>query len=232
MTDPNHCERHVLYRWWGDDLKRPLYIGITGEEWWRRTYDHARKQPWSHEIRGHTIEWYPTRSLALTAEAHAIRKEHPKYNVMHNGAVIKGDVDIDDVHDELFGEFYRPTLEASDDDVCDYCFDEICDDCCGLYAHQMRWTVDFIIRSFECDRPVAALYPTFCTDCVTAAIRAGHAYYVANPWDDTDYLRLPISFVDGHKKESAEDWVRVREARDAFRMRMAIVGGPVHGREF
>ena len=33
---------------------------------------------------------------------------------------------------ELFGEFYRPTLEASDDDVCDYCFDEICDDCCVM----------------------------------------------------------------------------------------------------
>ena len=230
MTVANEYGPHVLYRIWGEETGRPLYVGITHEEWWHRMSNHARKQPWRHEIRGHTLEWFPTRSLVLAAEERAIKNERPKYNVVHNAAVRSGNVDPDNVRQELIDSFYAPRLEARDDWTCRYCSDEMCGDCCNQYAHDMRWTVEYIIRSFQCDKPVWELYPRFCTDCVSAAIHAGHAYYVGDPFDDSDYLHLPLDFVDGYKAETAEDWIRVRDARDAYRMRMQVVGGSLHGR--
>jgi hypothetical protein len=232
MTVANPNATHIMYRIWGEDAARPLYIGITGEEWWHRISNHARKQPWRAQIRAITVESHPTRSLALVAEERAIKREQPKYNVVHNSMVREGEVGLDDVRDELFDGFYRPAVETVDENICAYCRDEICGPCCDIYPHSMRWTVDYIIRSFHCDKPVAELYPTFCTDCVTEAIARGHAMYVYEAWADEDdnYLSLPLEFVDGYCEETAADWMRVKEARDAFRLRMQITDGPLHGR--
>ncbi len=63
-----------------------LYVGITDSPE-RRWKDHAKDKPWWPQVASRSIRWYPTRGLALAAEADAIRTEQPRYNVQHNRVV-------------------------------------------------------------------------------------------------------------------------------------------------
>lgn len=70
-----------LYRIWDLDHGRVpvlLYVGVT-EHLHQRLLKHSHK-PWWPRYPDVTIEPYPTRDMALTAELHAIRTEHPHYN--------------------------------------------------------------------------------------------------------------------------------------------------------
>lgn len=73
----------ALYRC-RDQFGTLLYVGIT-ENLERRWKDHAKDKPWWPKVQTRSIEWFPTRDHALAAEADAIRAEHPRYNVNHNG---------------------------------------------------------------------------------------------------------------------------------------------------
>jgi predicted GIY-YIG superfamily endonuclease len=72
----------ALYRL-RDQRRALLYVGITGnlEQRWRT---HAADKAWWSEVATRSIEWLPTRSHALAAEAEAIRSERPRYNRQHN----------------------------------------------------------------------------------------------------------------------------------------------------
>jgi predicted GIY-YIG superfamily endonuclease len=75
--------RTALYR-----LRDPhgtlLYVGIA-ENPERRRKEHASNKPWWPQVAEQSVEWFPTRGLALAAEANAIRAERPLYNLQHNG---------------------------------------------------------------------------------------------------------------------------------------------------
>lgn len=60
-----------------------LYVGITDNPE-RRWKDHEKDKPWWPQVAARSIEWLPTRGLALTAEAKAIRAERPRHNLQHN----------------------------------------------------------------------------------------------------------------------------------------------------
>lgn len=72
-----------MYRLWSasDTL---LYVGITdrGRE---REREHARTKGWWSEVHHVTVEPVLTRAELRYLEAQAIRGEHPKYNIQHNG---------------------------------------------------------------------------------------------------------------------------------------------------
>jgi hypothetical protein len=59
-----------------------IYIGMSHEPA-ERVREHRRLKPWADEIAGHEADWYPDRAAAQAAEAKAIRKHQPKYNVVH-----------------------------------------------------------------------------------------------------------------------------------------------------
>lgn len=78
-------ERTAVYRLFSakDEL---LYVGVSkgfGQRW----IAHAHVQPWWPEVARQAIDWFDTRDEALAAETHAIREEHPLYNIVHNQAV-------------------------------------------------------------------------------------------------------------------------------------------------
>ncbi|GAA2929604.1 GIY-YIG nuclease family protein [Streptomyces enissocaesilis] len=62
-----------------------LYVGITNNLGWRWK-THAADKEWWPEVVTRSIEWFPTRSHALAAEAAAIRAEQPLHNIQHNKA--------------------------------------------------------------------------------------------------------------------------------------------------
>jgi len=71
-----------LYRFY-DATGALLYIGITNSIP-RRLGEHDERKPWfAHSVRA-TFEHHPSRAAALTAEKKAIKKERPKYNIVHN----------------------------------------------------------------------------------------------------------------------------------------------------
>jgi predicted GIY-YIG superfamily endonuclease len=72
-----------LYRLYADDGEL-LYVGIAVDLEHRMT-QHAADKPWWGKVDRHEVETYPNRLLAETAEAQAIRRERPRYNLMHNG---------------------------------------------------------------------------------------------------------------------------------------------------
>jgi predicted GIY-YIG superfamily endonuclease len=61
-----------------------LYVGIT-DNLERRWKDHAKDKAWWPEVAARSIQWLPSRSHALAAEADAIRTERPRHNIQHNG---------------------------------------------------------------------------------------------------------------------------------------------------
>lgn len=77
-----HIGPQALYRFY-DQHGQLLYIGITmdlGSRW----YSHDRGKPWWIDVARATVEHFPTRSEALDAEAAAIQRERPLWNVVHN----------------------------------------------------------------------------------------------------------------------------------------------------
>lgn len=60
-----------------------LYVGIS-LSWPERTKAHAQKSRWFSHVAEVKIERFPTRQEALDAEREAIRREHPKFNIVHN----------------------------------------------------------------------------------------------------------------------------------------------------
>lgn len=73
--------RTAVYRLFGTEGVL-LYVGIArriGLRW----DQHATSQPWWPDVLQMTVEWYPSRTEAETAEREAIRTEEPKYNVAH-----------------------------------------------------------------------------------------------------------------------------------------------------
>lgn len=71
-----------LYRCF-DSSRVLLYIGVAGHVG-RRLSQHEYMSPWHPEVESVTIEPFGSRVLALKAERHAIRRERPRHNVVHN----------------------------------------------------------------------------------------------------------------------------------------------------
>ncbi len=81
-TTVAHVGPQALYRFY-DNHGHLLYIGITmdlGSRW----YAHDRGKPWWTDVASATVEHYPSRDAVLAAEAAAIQRERPLWNVMHN----------------------------------------------------------------------------------------------------------------------------------------------------
>lgn len=74
-------ERTALYRYLDSD-GHPLYIGITQHLTHRKTA-HAN-MAWAVAAASFTVEWFPTRAEAATAETEAIKAERPVYNDAEN----------------------------------------------------------------------------------------------------------------------------------------------------
>lgn len=70
-----------LYRFYGE-ADRLLYVGISRDPL-RRLSQHARDKELTRLLRI-DVEWLETRRLALIAERHAIKAEHPEWNVLHS----------------------------------------------------------------------------------------------------------------------------------------------------
>jgi hypothetical protein len=72
----------VLYRHF-DAAGQLLYVGITAEaRGGRRWEEHEADKPWFHLVAHTTVSApYPSRALALYAEAVAIRDENPLHNI-------------------------------------------------------------------------------------------------------------------------------------------------------
>jgi predicted GIY-YIG superfamily endonuclease len=71
-----------LYRHFAADGSL-LYVGIS-LSWPARTKTHARGSTWFEQVAKVEIEHFPTRADALNAEREAIKRERPKFNVVHN----------------------------------------------------------------------------------------------------------------------------------------------------
>jgi predicted GIY-YIG superfamily endonuclease len=71
-----------LYRHYAEDGTL-LYVGIS-LSWPARTKQHASGSRWFAEVARVTIERFPSREAALEAEREAIKREKPKFNVVHN----------------------------------------------------------------------------------------------------------------------------------------------------
>ena len=75
--------RTTLYRLFNaeGDL---LYVGITSEGL-TRLNQHQREKHWFYEVAEAKLEHFTSRDVALRAEARAISREHPRYNLMGAG---------------------------------------------------------------------------------------------------------------------------------------------------
>lgn len=73
----------TLYRHFANDGSL-LYVGIS-LSWPARTKAHSHYSKWFEQIAKVEIERFPSRAAALEAEREAIRRERPKFNVVHNG---------------------------------------------------------------------------------------------------------------------------------------------------
>lgn len=67
-----------LYRYFAED-GRLLYVGVALNPI-ARLYRHRNEKAWVFEIKTIAVEWFPSRAAAFSAETHAIKTEHPKYN--------------------------------------------------------------------------------------------------------------------------------------------------------
>jgi hypothetical protein len=81
-------EPTALYRIWSHDHKALLYVGISCS-WPRRMAEHIADKPWFPHDGVIEYQEYSDRDSALNAEAVAIRDEHPKHNIQHNGDTIR-----------------------------------------------------------------------------------------------------------------------------------------------
>jgi excinuclease UvrABC nuclease subunit len=74
---------HALYRFFGIDGSL-LYVGITSMLL-TRLGRHGEDKPWWTAVARVDVQHFGSRREALQAEEEAIKAEHPRYNVQHNG---------------------------------------------------------------------------------------------------------------------------------------------------
>src|SRR5258707_1324603 len=93
---PTMSERTAVYRLYeaSDAL---LYVGVSSN-FGRRWKQHAAAQPWWPDVQRLTVDWYPDRPSALSAERVAIKAEVPAHNVMHAGRHPKPAAEPTDPH--------------------------------------------------------------------------------------------------------------------------------------
>lgn len=77
MADPQG--RTAIYKLY-DRYNVLIYVGITNNPP-VRWEQHASVQPWWHEVVLREVEWLDTREVAEVAEARAISRHRPKYNI-------------------------------------------------------------------------------------------------------------------------------------------------------
>lgn len=73
----------ALYRYF-DGADELVYVGISNDPG-TRLGQHRLDKPWWDDVVTAKIQRYPDRASALAAERIAIRDEHPRYNIVHNG---------------------------------------------------------------------------------------------------------------------------------------------------
>lgn len=78
MSRRRYSDHTALYRLWGHDVL--LYVGISHDPE-SRVATHRRSQPWGSLIDDYEWEWRDGRREALADETHAIRTEHPLFNI-------------------------------------------------------------------------------------------------------------------------------------------------------
>jgi predicted GIY-YIG superfamily endonuclease len=81
-----NTEKTALYRHW-DSSGALLYVGVS----WSvvtRTAQHASKKAWFSQVVNISVEWFPSREMAESAERAAIIRERPKYNSTWNRAPV------------------------------------------------------------------------------------------------------------------------------------------------
>lgn len=71
----------ALYRHWDSEGKL-LYVGISLSPAYRLS-QHKDTAHWFRRIASTTIEWLPSRLLAIAAEREAIKTEAPECNIVH-----------------------------------------------------------------------------------------------------------------------------------------------------
>jgi hypothetical protein len=77
-------EPTLLYRHF-DAAGRLLYVGIAAKRAYKhRCASHALSSSWWPVVVASTIEEFPDRPSAAKAEAAAIRRDRPIYNIAHN----------------------------------------------------------------------------------------------------------------------------------------------------
>ena len=74
---------NTLYRLWNANWEL-LYVGITIRGIAERAGQHRAEKNWWDEVWAITLETYSNTIELKAAEKRAIRKEHPRYNIVHN----------------------------------------------------------------------------------------------------------------------------------------------------
>ena len=79
----------AIYRLF-DSEGQLLYVGISDRPEVRWT-EHALSKNWWHLVAHQSIDWLPTRTVALAAEAEATKNERPLFNAirMADGSIVK-----------------------------------------------------------------------------------------------------------------------------------------------
>ena len=72
----------TLYRFL-DEADHLLYVGISAR-WPNRLAQHAKEKPWWTDVHRVELRHFPSRRAAARAEAEAIGRERPLWNVTHN----------------------------------------------------------------------------------------------------------------------------------------------------
>lgn len=73
----------ALYRHFDADGQL-LYVGISNDAL-RRLLQHKARAGWYQQIVRVDVQWLGSRELAIAAEADAIRRESPTWNIVHAG---------------------------------------------------------------------------------------------------------------------------------------------------
>ncbi len=82
VLDFSDDQKHALYRMF-DGNGDLLYVGISCHAQ-TRFRQHFDKQPWGKDVRDIKVEFFPNRESLSLAEKLAIKRELPKYNVVHS----------------------------------------------------------------------------------------------------------------------------------------------------
>lgn len=103
----------ALYRHW--EGTKLLYVGIT-IHYTNRLSQHRDASPWFRRITKTTVEWLPSRELALVAEKTAIQKEKPECNRAHKTTYKEHKELVEESREYLNKQIvhFSPTYELQD----------------------------------------------------------------------------------------------------------------------